>query len=55
MKKCVYCKCELDDNNIIDFCENCGKSAFGEKMFLAIIQNMKDAGKRGDLDQNSWF
>ena len=51
MKKCIYCKTELHDTSVIDFCERCGKGAFGDKMFNAIIQNMKEAGKRGDLDQ----
>lgn len=52
MKKCIYCKCEIDQGSIIDFCERCGKSAFGEKMFNAIIQNMEQANQRGDWDQN---
>ncbi len=43
MKECIYCKCDLDDRNIIDFCQRCGVGAFGEKMFAAIIQNMKEA------------
>jgi|TARA_Y100000310_G_scaffold126261_1_gene125004 hypothetical protein len=51
MKKCIYCKCDLDDRNIIDFCQRCGVGAFGEKMFAAIIQNMREASGRGDLDQ----
>ena len=51
MKKCIYCKCELEDLKIIDFCDNCGKSAFGERMFEAILKNMSDAQSRGDLDQ----
>jgi len=53
MKKCIYCKCDVSEESIVDFCEGCGKGAFGEKMFNAIIQNMRDAGIRGDLDQNS--
>lgn len=55
MKKCIYCKCEVSDESVIDFCERCGKGAFGEKMFNAIIQNMKEAGQRGDLDQGGRF
>jgi hypothetical protein len=50
MKKCMYCKCEVDDSSLIDFCERCGKGVFGEKMFNAIVQNMKDANSRGDFD-----
>ena len=51
MKKCIYCKCEIAEESVIDFCERCGHGAFGEKMFNAIIQNMKDAERRGDLHQ----
>ena len=54
MKKCIYCKCEVHEKSIIDFCERCGKEAFGDKMFSAIIQNMKDAGSRGDLNQGGF-
>ena len=51
MKKCMYCKCEVPDESVIDFCERCGKGVFGEKMFSAIVQNMEEANKRGDLQQ----
>jgi len=51
MKKCLYCGCELEDESIIDFCEKCGKRAFGEKMLKAIIKNMKNAERKGDLYQ----
>ena len=51
MKKCIYCKCDVSEECVIDFCERCGKGAFGEKMFNTILQNMEEAGKRGDLEQ----
>ena len=51
MKKCIYCKCDLTDEDVIDFCEKCGKGAFGEKMFETIVKNMKEANQRGDLQQ----
>ncbi len=51
MKKCIYCKTNISEESIIDFCERCGKGAFGDKLFNAILQNMKDANKRGDLEQ----
>jgi hypothetical protein len=51
MKKCMYCKCDVDETSVIDFCERCGKGVFGEKMFNAIIQNMREANNRGDLEQ----
>ena len=51
MKKCIYCKVGLEEDRVIDFCDRCGKGAFGEKMFHTIIQNMTEAGRRGDLEQ----
>ena len=51
MKKCMYCKCDVDETSVIDFCERCGKGVFGEKMFNAIIQNMREANNRGDLEE----
>ena len=49
MKKCVYCGKEINSNNLIDFCEKCGKGVWGEKMFNAIVKNMEEANERGDL------
>ena len=51
MKKCIYCKSDIPEDSLIDFCERCGKGVFGEKMFNAIVQNMQEANKRGDLQQ----
>jgi uncharacterized UBP type Zn finger protein len=48
-KKCIYCSREIPDESVIDFCEECGKNVWGEKMFQAIITNMEDARERGDL------
>jgi len=49
VKKCIYCKCEVAQESVIDFCERCGKGVWGEKMFNAIIQNMEQAKENGDL------
>ena len=51
LKKCIYCKCDIQDESVIDFCERCCRGAFGEKMFRAIVDNMQMAEKRGDLHQ----
>ena len=51
MKKCIYCKREINHESLIDFCEICGKRVFGDKMFAVIIQNMNEASRRGDLEQ----
>ena len=52
MKKCIYCKKELNNESVIDFCDRCGVGVFGPKMFKTIVQNMQEAERRGDLDQN---
>lgn len=48
-KKCIYCKTEISDDCVIDFCERCGIQTFGKKMFDTIVKNMEDARDRGDL------
>jgi hypothetical protein len=54
MKKCIYCKCSLPEKSVIDFCERCGRGVWGEKMYRAILDNMEEADKRGDLDQGNF-
>ncbi|MEK6840351.1 MAG: hypothetical protein AABX79_00130 [Nanoarchaeota archaeon] len=48
-KKCMYCKKEVDDDSVIDFCENCGVGVWGKKMFNTIVKNMEEAREKGDL------
>lgn len=52
VKKCIYCKCNLSDDSVIDFCERCGVGVWGKNMFNAIKQNMEQAEQRGDLFQD---
>ena len=55
MKRCIYCGAELSEERVIDVCEKCGQSVWGEKMFSAIVENMKEARIKGDLDQGNVF
>ena len=52
MKKCIYCGTEIDDLCILDFCERCGISSFGKKMFETIKDNMEKAKDNKDLLNN---
>ena len=50
-KKCIYCRCQISDDSVVDFCQKCGYGVWGEKMYNAIVAEMKSANQRGDLDQ----
>ena len=51
-KRCLYCKSELSDSSVVDFCKKCGIGVWGERMFNAIIQSMEEAKERGNLSLN---
>ena len=51
MKKCVYCKCSIEDESVVDVCEKCGVGVWGGKMFKTIVENMRKAREKGDLMQ----
>lgn len=53
MKKCIYCKGEIPEESVIDFCKRCGVGVWGEKMFNAIVQSMEKSRDNGDLFQGS--
>ena len=52
-KKCIYCKTEIPEKSVIDFCERCGVGVWGHKMFGAIKANMENSREKGDLFQGS--
>jgi uncharacterized UBP type Zn finger protein len=53
VKNCIYCKKSLSDEVVVDVCQVCGYKVWGEKMFQAIQDNMKNAQEVGDLYQGS--
>ena len=53
VKKCIYCKNEIPNESVIDFCERCGIKTWGAKMLNNIIKEMQAAENRGDLMQGS--
>lgn len=52
-RKCIYCRSEVADDSVIDFCESCGVRVWGHKMFNAIRSEMEASKKRGDLEQGN--
>lgn len=52
-KKCIYCKTEIADESVIDFCKRCGVGVWGEKMFQAIVDSMEKSRSSGNLFQGS--
>lgn len=53
VKRCIYCKSEIDQESVVDVCQRCGHGVWGEKMFKAIVDNMEGARKSGSLEQGS--
>jgi hypothetical protein len=51
VKRCMFCKGEVSDKSVVDFCRKCGYGVWGPKMCEAIIKEMEEANQRGDLDQ----
>ena len=49
IKKCVYCRQDLQDQRAIDVCDKCGVGVWGQRMFNAILQGMNNANAKGDL------
>ena len=52
-KHCIYCKTEISQESVIDFCRRCGVGVWGEKMFNAIVESMEKSRQAGDLFQGS--
>ncbi len=52
-KHCIYCKTDVVDESVIDFCRRCGIGVWGEKMFNAIVDSMERARDAGNLNQGS--
>jgi hypothetical protein len=48
-KKCLYCKREISDESVIDFCESCGRGVWGDKMFQTILSQMESSRENGDI------
>ena len=52
-KRCIYCKTEIPADAVLDVCQRCGHSVWGEKMYAAIVKSMQDANDSGNLMQGS--
>lgn len=51
VKRCIYCKCNIEESSVIDFCDRCGVEVWGSKMLTVIKSGMEASRERGDLDQ----
>ena len=49
VKKCVYCRDDIQDKRAIDVCDKCGVGVWGQRMFNTILQSMNQADEKGDL------
>ena len=48
-KKCIYCGKAIPEESVMDVCEPCGVSVWGQKMFSTIVRKMEEARDKGDL------
>ncbi|MEK6817165.1 MAG: hypothetical protein AABX80_00010 [Nanoarchaeota archaeon] len=49
IKRCVYCRQDIQDKRAVDVCDKCGVGVWGQRMFKAILQSMNNANEKGDL------
>jgi len=49
MKKCFYCGKEINDSDVMGFCDPCGIKIWGPKMLATIKKNYSEAQDNDDL------
>jgi uncharacterized UBP type Zn finger protein len=41
LKKCIYCKKEISQESVIDFCSNCGIGVWGGKCLMQLLRRWR--------------
>lgn len=50
IKKCIYCKAEIDSSSVVDVCKPCMHKVWGPRMTEAILSGMEREKAKGNME-----
>jgi len=50
VKRCIYCKTEIDSNSVVDMCKPCMHRVWGPRMTEAIVSGMQKEKEKGNME-----